>query len=276
MAASGVFATAPPVLAAMPWEARTLAPIVKPFIDPYLPRTRLIDEVAMGPEVPTEDEVGLANICPESYFHAVYFPRRFAREYREGLAGRPSPERLRAIRRYVAALGRGGRPRSLLSKNPAYTAQILALRELFPGARMVHIHRDPRAVFASSRRALRRTMRELALQDFSDANIDAAVLETYPLVMQAFREQAAQLPDGTLAEVAFEDLTADPKGTLRRLWRELDLPAPPGTLDRVEGHLAEVAGFEPEGAALATSDLARLRAAWPEEMRLYGRPLSAA
>ena len=85
MAASGVFATAPPVLAAMPWEARTLAPIVKPFIDPYLPRTRLIDEVAMGPEVPTEDEVGLANLAPGSYFHALYFPRNFAQDYRAGL-----------------------------------------------------------------------------------------------------------------------------------------------------------------------------------------------
>jgi hypothetical protein len=75
--------------------------------------------------------------------------------------------------------------------------------------------------------------------------------------------------------VAFEEVTADPKGVLRRLWRELDLPDPPGHLRRVEAHLAEVAGFRPEGARLGPRDLARLEAAWPEEMALYGRSLIA-
>jgi hypothetical protein len=275
MAASGAFATAPPVLAAMPWEARTLAPLAKPFIDPYLPRTRLIDGVALGPEAPTEDEVGLANISPLSYFHAVYFPRHFARTYRDGLAGAPSPERLRAIRRYVRALEVRAKGRPLLLKNPAYTAQAAALLRLWPGARIVHIHRDPRAVFDSSRRALRRTMQELALQDFAEADIDGAVLETYPLVMRAFREQSSHLPPGSWAEVAFEDLATDPKGVLRRLWRELDLPAPPGARGGVEAHLAEVAGFRPEGARLSPAALHRLEEAWPEEMALYGRGLSA-
>jgi hypothetical protein len=275
MAATSAFATAPPVLAAMPWEARTLAPLAKPFIDPYLPRTRLIDGVAMGAEAPTEDEVGLANLYSRSYFHAVYFPRQFARTYREGLAGEPGPARIRAIRRYVAALGRRARGRPLLLKNPAYTAQVATLLKLFPGARVVHIHRDPPAVFASSRRALQRTMRELALQDFAGVDIDAAVIETYPLVMRALREQAADLPPGTFAEVGFEEVTADPKGVLRRLWRELGLPAPLGHLRQVEAHLAEVAGFRPEGAGLGPRDLARLEAAWPEEMALYSRSLSA-
>lgn len=275
MAASGAFATAPPVLAAMPWEARTLAPLAKPFIDPYLPRTRLIDGVAMGPDTPTEDEVGLANLSPGSYFHAVYFPRHFATAYRDGLAGAPDAERLRAIRRYVAALGHRARGRPLLLKNPAYTAQAAALLHLFPGARIVHIHRDPRAVFASSCRALRRTMQELALQEFSHADIEGAVLETYPLVMRAMRDQAADLPPGSFAEVAFEDLATDPRGVLRRLWRELDLPAPPGAKGGVEAHLAQVAGFRPEGAHLSPSQLRRIEAAWPEEMARYGRGLSA-
>ncbi|TNC48488.1 sulfotransferase [Rubellimicrobium rubrum] len=271
MAASGVFATAPPVLAAMPWEARTLAPVAKIFIDPYLPRTRLIDGVAMSPEAPTEDEVGLANLGLASYFHAVYFPSHFAEDYRDGLSS-PAPEgRRRAIRRYVRALGRRARGRPLLLKNPAYTAQVGTLLDLFPNARVVHIHRDPRAVFDSSRRALRRTMDELAVQSFAEADIDSAVLETYPLVMRALREQAAPLSRRQFAEVAFEDLTADPRRVLRRLWQQLDLPARPDSMARIEAHLAQVAGFQPEGARLDAVDLRHLRSAWPEELALYGR-----
>lgn len=273
MAASGAFASASPVPAAMPWEARTFAPFAKFCIDPYLPRTRLIDGVAMGPDSPTEDEVGLANLSPHSYFHAVYFPRHFAREYREGLAGEAPPERVRAIRRYVAALSRRAQGRPLLLKNPAYTARPQVLLDLFPGARIVHIHRDPRAVFASSVRALRRTMAELALQGWEDVDVEAAVLETYPLALRAFRAQAASIPRGQLAEVAFEEVAADPKGTLRRLWRELSLPAP--ARGGIEAHLASVAGFRPEGARLSAEQERRLDRAWPEEMALYGRGLSA-
>ena len=276
MAASGAFASAPPVLAAMPWEGRTLAPAAKPFIDPYLPRTRLIDGVAMGPDTPTEDEVGLANLALGSYFHAVYFPRHFARDYREGLAGPTTPARRRAIHAYVAALGRRASARPLLLKNPAYTAQVRTLVELFPQARIVHIHRDPGAVFASSRRALLRTMRELALQGFDEAEIEGAVLETYPLVMRALRTQSAALPRSRFAEVGFEELTANPRRVLRRVWEQLDLPAPPGAMDRIDAHLRDVAGFRPEGAGLGTAELRDLRAAWPEEMALYGRAVSAA
>ncbi|TNC74768.1 sulfotransferase family protein [Rubellimicrobium roseum] len=275
LAASGAFATAPPVLAAMPWEARSLAPLAKPFIDPYLPSTRLIDKVAMGPEAPTEDEVGLANLGPGSYFHAVYFPRRFSQTYHEGLAGPTDEARRRAIHRYVAALGRRARERPLLLKNPAYTAQVDLLLDLFPGARIVHIHRDPRGVFASSRRALRRTMRELALQDVPVGEIDSAVLATYPPVMRALREQSAQLPPGRFAEVSFESLTTEPRRVLQQLWRQLDLPAPPGAMDRIDAHLRQVAEFRPEGARLEATDLGRLEAAWSKELALYGVPSAA-
>jgi len=265
MAATGAFATAPPVLAALPWEGRTIGPLLKPFVDPFLPATRLIDGVAMGGDAPTEDEVGLANLGAGSYFHALYFPRAFAQDYREGLL---APSRDRIVRRYVAAMGRRS-ARPLLLKNPAYTGQVASLLRLFPMARVVHIHREPGDVFASSRRALARTLRELALQDFEAADIDTAILETYPLMMRALREQTANLPPGRFAEVAFEDVVADPRGTLAALWRQLGLPeAAPGG---VEAHLASVRSFRAEGARLTPSDSAMLARAWGPQIALYGR-----
>lgn len=265
LAATGAFATASPVLATLPWESRTVGPLLKPFVDPFLPRTRLIDGVAMDGDAPTEDEVGLANLGPGSYFHALYFPTSFEEAYREGLL---APARDRLVRRYVTAMARRD-PRPLLLKNPAYTAQVGALARLFPGARFVHIHRDPRAVFASSRRALRRTLDALALQDSSGADIDGAILRTYPAVMRALREQAAALPPGRMAEVAFEDVLADPQASLQRLARSLGLSGIDG--DGVAAHLDSVSGFQPEGGRLAAEDDARLASAWAPEIARYGR-----
>lgn len=264
MAASGAFVTVPPVRAAMPWEARTLSPLVRPFIDPCLPRTRLIDGVALSPEAPTEDEVGLANMTGLSYFHAIYFPARFEADYRAGLALDASPRalaaRARAMRRYVGAMARGHAP--LLLKNPAYTAQVAALPRLFPGARIIHIRRDPAAVFASTRRTLRATLRELALQDWSGADLDETILRTYPQVMAAIDRQAADLPPGRFAEIAFEDVAADPLTVLARLWDRLDLPGAAGAPARIAAYLETVAAYRPARNRLSPTDRERLARRW--------------
>ena len=195
LAATGSWATVSPVEAALPLERRTLVPLVKRFIDPYLPATRLIDGVALSPDAPTEDEVGLANLAPRSYFHAIYFPRHFGEDYAAALLGEGPPAlaaaRERGLRRYVRAMARDEH-RPLLLKNPAYTAQIDMLFRLFPGARVIHIHRDPLAVFDSTRRMLRRVLAELALQR-PRADLDAVVLDTYPRVMARLRAAVPHL-----------------------------------------------------------------------------------
>ena len=85
LAASGQFATVPPVVAGMPWEALGLARVLRPFVEQYLPEDRLIDSVRVRSDSPTEDEIALANMHTLSYYHAMYFPRRFAETYRRGL-----------------------------------------------------------------------------------------------------------------------------------------------------------------------------------------------
>ena len=273
MAATGVFATVPPVRAVLPWEARTLAPLLKPVIDPFLPETRLIDGVALHPDAPTEDEVGLANMGP-SCFHAIYFPRRFAATWAEGLL-RQDPRREQAVRRHVGAMARGAGGRTLLLKNPALTAHAARLPVLFPGARIVHIHRDPVEVFDSTRRMLRRAMAELALQDPARVDVDAAVLETYPAVLRAFDAGRGALPAGTLCEVSFADLTAKPLAVLRRIWDCLDLPGGAAAPARAQPYLDGIAAYRPARHRLGQAEIARLRARWPSDLARYGQVRAA-
>jgi omega-hydroxy-beta-dihydromenaquinone-9 sulfotransferase len=61
LAASGQFATVPPVLAGMPWEALGLARVLRPFVEQYLPEDRLIDSVRVRSDSPTE-----------AYLHSIH------------------------------------------------------------------------------------------------------------------------------------------------------------------------------------------------------------
>lgn len=266
MAASGCFATVPPVTAGMPWEALGLARVMRPFVGMYLPETRLIDGVRLGPDVPTEDEIALANLCDLSHLHALYLPRGFARLHRRGLLHEGATERQvadreGALRRYVRAVARPRRG-PLLLKNPAYTGQLAWLLRLFPGARVVHIHRDPEAVLASARRATRRALDALALQRWDPNEVDEAILSTYPPMMEALLRDAAALPPHRLAHVAYEALATDPLGELEAVWRVLDLPDVGGSMPAVERYLASVAGYAAGGNDLPEPLRGEVRRRW--------------
>ena len=279
MAASGRFATVPPVLAGMPWEALGLARAMRPFVNMYLPETRLIDGVRLGPDVPTEDEIALANLCDLSHLHALYLPRDFARLHREGLLLEGvSPARIaargRALRSHARAVARPRRG-PLLLKNPAYTGQLAWLLALFPGARIVHIHRDPEAVFASARRATARALEALALQRWDRAEVDEAILSTYPDMMGAFLRDAEALPPGRIAHVAYEALTAAPLVELGRIWRALDLPDPEGSTPAIERYLETVSDYAAGGHALTEAEGREIRRRWGTvagQLRRLGSP----
>ena len=273
VAASGQFTTVPPVPAALPWESRTLAPIVRRFVDPFLPETRIIDAVKLDPDSPTEDEVALANMCGLSYFHAIYLPRRFRQEYQRGLlfedvSPRDIAARGRALRRYVAAMSRGGRP--LLLKNPAYTATIGWLLSLFPGARIIHIRRNPRDVFASNRRALEVVLAELALQRLPEGELDRTILETYPRVMERLEADCRDLPDARFVDVAFETLVQDPEAEMRRVWDRLALPRREESLAAIGRYVASIHDYRLSRNALSHAQARAVEARWGHLLAAYG------
>ncbi|MBM9595188.1 sulfotransferase family protein [Roseitranquillus sediminis] len=274
VAASGRFTTVPPVLAALPWEGRVTAPLIRRFIDPYLPATRIIDAVRLEPDSPTEDEVALANLGPLSYFHAIYFPRDFRRAYQQGLLlddTRPSEvaARGRALRRFVATMS-WRKPRPLLLKNPAYTAQVDWLLRLFPEARIIHIHRDPRDVFASNRRTLRTVLGELALQRVPEDEIEATILETYPRVMERLMGETRDLPAARFADVAFDALVADPLSELRRIWQRLALPDEVESLDLIKRYLGSVADYRQSRNSLPPAEAAAIEHRWAPYLDRFG------
>ena len=248
LAASGQFTTIPPVLAGMPCEARSLGRLVRPLIDPYLPENRLIDDVAVAPDSPTEDEIALANLLPPSYYHAIYFPRRFGEHYLRGLlfdgCTVAEVERWgRGFRRYIEKMAGLDRSRPLLVKNPAYTARIGMIRQLWPDAKFIHIYRNPLMVLESTRRALGTVLRELALQTYDDVAIDDVVLEVYPRLMSGLLAQADRLPQDTVAHVRFEALEADPMGVLADVYRTLQLDGFTAAAPRITHYLDRISGY---------------------------------
>jgi hypothetical protein len=273
LAASGRFATVPPVLAGMPWEALGLARVLRPLLEPYLPEDRLIDGVRVRPDSPTEDEIALANMHALSYYHAMYFPLRFEETYRRYLLLETEDEIVRwqsTLRHYVGKMSALDPDRQLLLKNPGYTAQIGAIRALWPDARFVHIYRNPYVVFESTRRALRTVLRELALQRHEHVPVDEIVLEMYPRLMRRLLEEADRLPSQAIVHVRFEQLERDPLGELERIYRSIGLGDHEAARVRVEGYLHSIQDYSKGTYTFSKESIDRVAERWQPFVSRFG------
>jgi hypothetical protein len=216
----------------------------------FLPPTRPMDDVRLDPESPQEDEFALATMGAPSFLNCLYFPRRMTEIFaKEVLFADADADTLRswrdALRYYLAKLAALNPDRRLLLKNPAHSARIPHLRALFPGAKFIHIHRHPAAVFQSTRKLYHSMLPLCALQDYQPADVDNHILWAYPQLMHRLLDALAELPSGSVTTVRYEELAAEPTNTVERIYGDLDL----GDFDRVRPIVQAYCADHPHNAS---------------------------
>lgn len=111
----------------------------------------------------------------------------------------------------------GGRP--LVCKSHFHQARISAILELFPRARFVYIHRHPEAVFSSWCHLM-----SLLRPDLPRSAQSGLFCLLYQRHVGAYLEQRTLLEESQLFEVGYDQLVADPSGTIERLSQRFSLP----------------------------------------------------
>ncbi len=193
----------------------------------FVPKRRPMDNMALSLALPQEDEFALCTACLKSPCMGWVFPRRrkhFGRylSFRDASLDEIAEWRA-AFQLFVKKLTWKYR-RPLVLKSPPHTCRIRLLLEMFPGAKFVHIHRDPYAVFQSTRKTFETMFRWQALQRPDLGDLDHWVLEQYREMYDVFFEERNLIPPGSYHEIAFEELENDPVGELRNLYQALRLP----------------------------------------------------
>ena len=256
MARSARFSSVPPIATGLPWDFVLLDRFLGPLLRKTLPTDRYIDRIPVNPDSPQEDEIALANMQRLSFYHGLYIPRRIGREIDRGIfldGATPAEVRRwqRCARRFFAKLERTQPGRALLIKNPVYTARVALLRETFPGAKFIHIHRDPYRVLPSMRNFYEVLFKQLGLGPArtrsGPVDIDAVVIGTYARMMRTLDDETKDLPESDLVTVRFEDFEQDPLGQVRRVYETLGIAGGPESTaspDGADGFEADRPEFE--------------------------------
>lgn len=208
---------------------------LRPLIARAMPAKRPMDNMALGPDLPQEEEFAMCNITLHSFYVAFYFSRLLPEFFQKYVLfkGISETERDAWQAAYLGVLRKAtlhGNGRPLALKNPTNTGRIPELLRLFPNARFVHIHRDPFRVIPSTIHLLRNIVDTIGFQDLDDAAIEDHVLHFHQALTAKYLADRLLIPPGQLAEVAFEDLTQAPVATIGEVYAQLDL----GGWDRAE------------------------------------------
>ena len=278
MAGAG-FGYVPPVAVGLPWDQAGMARIFRPLLERALPDHRWIDRMAVTPTSPQEDEIALASMSELSFYHGLYFPKRFDWLIDRGifLDNASDAEVARWERHLMLFYGKLFRSQNarLLIKNPVYTARVAHLRRLFPGARFLHIHRSPFEVFASMRNFYIRLLDVMALQKIpAEVDIDQTVLRVFDRMMTRMEGDTADLTAPEFVELSYRELSDDPLGALRRIYAQLELPGFSDAEPGFRAHLNDVKTYrknrfdpDPQADQLVMDRLGRWVEKWGYQPR---------
>ena len=235
-----------------------------PVLAALLPSNRLVDAVSITLDSPWEEEMAMACFGSLSFVHAFFFPRHGRRIYRQAVHFDDiAPTRVEAWwRDYVYFLKKVqcAQPgRRLLLKNPASSARVTALRERFPGARFIHIHRHPDEVYASTLFLHRKAQEAWALQECDLTRLRKTVLENYADLMTACFAQTAGMRESELIEVRMSDLESNPLTTLESIYRQLDLPGFDAAAHRFTAYVERVGAYVKNRLSLTADERTAVR-----------------
>lgn len=222
--------------------------LLTPLLGAFSPWKRPMDSVRFHIFAPNEEEFALAGLTRLSPYWGLTFPHQtvdydryiFPEDFSAAELSRWKRCYLTFLRKLT--LWSGKRP---LLKNPHNTARVGALLEMFPAARIVHIHRQPYAVYRSNLHMAREGHCVHQLQDpLAECSYATRFLDNYAAMEGSYYRHADALPPGRTVDVAYEQLDRQPLEALRHIYASLRLEFTPQFEGRIRAYLETVKDYE--------------------------------
>jgi hypothetical protein len=216
----------------------------KPFANHFLPVHRPFDNVRMDMDFPQEEEFGMMNIQPHTIYKFFLYPNDFDRIIEEELFTASLPaEELSAWKKHYsgmiakAMVSTGGR--RYIGKNPCNLTRIGLLKEMFPDAKFIFIHRDPHAVIESFYRFILSIFPGVQLQDVPASFSREKAAGLYQKIISPYLAEREHLSPSDLVEISMADFIRNPKEHLETIYKTFDMGDFSRALPGIDKYLSE-------------------------------------
>lgn len=233
------------------------------------------DNVRMNADYPQEEEFTTGSHVPVSYYYFWMFPEKTLEFYRRYIEfHQVDTHTLKQWEKdYFLIIKKALRSRKatrFLSKNPSHTGRIQELLKMFPGARFIHIYRNPVIVFLSTRHFYHQMMPVLQLHTVTEEKLEDIIFEIYDRIIHKYFEERKQIPPGNLLEFSFEELENDPLHILQTIYRQFQLPDYEQVKDSFIQYLQQSKGYKKNLHHISRKLLDKILDKWDFAMSKWG------
>jgi hypothetical protein len=239
----------------------------KVFLRIFMPKKRPMDEMEIDVDKPQEEELGLGNLCPYSFYNGFYFPEDMMTHFYHFIRLKNVNEKVICEwkKNYLfllksAALNMD--EKRLVLKNPSNTARIKILLEMFPNAKFIHIYRNPYIVYLSTKRFYEKAIKYFMLQDISDEKLDRNVLKIYSQLMKSFFNERKMIPESNIVDIRFEELEKSPIQQIKKIYHSLNLPGFNRVKKKIKDYLKSVKDYKKNIYKFDIKTIEKIRKYW--------------
>ena len=199
---------------------------LSPFVGILMPKKRPMDNMSAGLARPQEDEFAICVLGEPSPYFNILFPN--ARPiYADYLTLRDVPESKRkhwldTFEHLVKAITLVN-PKTVILKSPPHTGRIRALLERFPDAKFIYIHRNPYVLFPSTFNLWIKLSTTHGVQIPKEKGLAEKVLSDFTRMDEAYMADRNLLKPGRITEISYDQLVADPVGTLEKIYADIGI-----------------------------------------------------
>ena len=238
---------------------------------------RPMDDMPVSLASPQEDEFALLALGARSPYEGFLFPgaldRGMAAADPEDLPAGDRQDWIRVFGRFLdqVAARKPGLP--VVLKSPTHSYRVKLLARLHPGARFVHIVRNPYAVYRSTVSMWQKLCALYTLGGRPDEGALARqVISNWNLLEEKLEAALRGLGEDRYVRVRYEDLTAQPAQALEKIYAGLSLGGFGDALPCLTKHLAGRAPWVNAGSGLAPENASAVYRAWRHIFEKYDYP----
>ena len=199
----------------------------KKLLSPLIPSRRPQDDVYLHADLPTEEENSLATISTRSASQSFFFPNNEEYYNRyilfQHLSAEEKSNWKKAYRRMINQIGIRWPGKRLLIKNPHNTGRLLELKEIYPNAKFIFLHRNPLDCFPSTYLMYDKVVKTQYLHNYTTEDTNNKIFYYYKTIVKRYLDQRDYIPRKDLFEIAYDDLLSDPLSIIKNLYRHLEL-----------------------------------------------------